>query len=187
MQAFNFKSTSICVKTTLKTEGILGFYRGVIPLLLTSTFLRALSWNVYSTSRDKIRSYGDSSTYQTTVFSSLLAGCSTGLLATFISAPIEFVKVQRQLQKLSISPSNTNLISWLKFIIKQKGPFGFYSGFRLQAPMDILGTGLYFGIYESVKFYGPKEDDGSPKAFVSVCGGGFAGALSWVVVFPIDV
>ena len=53
--------------------------------------------------------------------------------------------------------------------------------------MDIFGTSAYFAIYESFKYYGPKNDDGSPKAWVAVGGGGLAGALSWIVVFPMDV
>ena len=53
--------------------------------------------------------------------------------------------------------------------------------------MDILGTGVYFAIYEAFKYYGPKAADGSPLPWVSVGGGGLAGALSWIVVFPIDV
>ena len=53
--------------------------------------------------------------------------------------------------------------------------------------MDIFGTGVYFAIYESFKYHGPKNSDGSPLPWVSVGGGGLAGALSWIVVFPIDV
>jgi solute carrier family 25 (mitochondrial carnitine/acylcarnitine transporter), member 20/29 len=186
MQALNYSSTTACIRTTLRTEGFAGFYRGVLPLLVTSTGLRALSWNVYTRIRDEIKRFYTPG-YTQTVSSSLLAGCSTGILATVISAPIEFVKVQRQLQKVEIKSFNRNLIQWLRFIVKEKGISGFYSGFRLQAPMDVIGTGLYFGIYESVKYYGPREADGSPKAWVSVLGGGISGCLSWIVVFPIDV
>lgn len=50
-----------------------------------------------------------------------------------------------------------------------------------------LGTSFYFAVYETIKYYGPKDIHGSPLPWVSVVGGGCAGALSWVVVFPIDV
>ena len=71
--------------------------------------------------------------------------------------------------------------------MRKKGFFGLYTGYKWHAPMDILGTSVYFAIYETVKFHGPKDSNGSPLPWVSVTGGGLAGALSWIVVFPIDV
>lgn len=110
----------------------------------------------------------------------------TGFTSSILSAPIEFIKVQRQLQKVSIpsanippptsnttpkpGPPSKNLIGWLRHVIKQKGVAGLYTGYRFHAPMDIFGTGVYFAIYESFKYYGPKDEYGTPLPWVSVGG-----------------
>jgi hypothetical protein len=52
--------------------------------------------------------------------------------------------------------------------------------------VDILGTGFYFGVYETFKAMAPQKN-GVPAGWVSLVGGGLAGALSWILVFPLDV
>jgi hypothetical protein len=71
---------------------------------------------------------------------------------------------------------------WIVYI----GLLGLYSGYRFHAPVDVLGTGFYFGVYESFKHVAPKNN-GVPVAWASLVGGGLAGMISWILVFPLDV
>jgi hypothetical protein len=67
-----------------------------------------------------------------------------------------------------------------------KGLKGFYTGYPIHLTMDIIGTGCYFGIYETVKFL-LRKDSQNVGAKASLISGGLAGALSWLIVFPADV
>lgn len=115
---------------------------------------------------------------------------SGGILALF-GSPLDYIKVQRQLEKVSKGSNASkglSLFHWGRKIVSQKGYRGLYAGFSLHATMDVIGTATYFGVYESFKeyVYQQNKPDAQP-VWVSLAGGGLAGALSWSLVFPADV
>ncbi|KAJ3259573.1 ERAD-associated protein [Boothiomyces macroporosus] len=116
------------------------------------------------------------------MLSSLISGGITGGAVALFSAPIEFIKVQRQLEG---SKLQKNTLEWGKFIFKNHGLFGFYKGLPLHFLRDVFGTGCYFTIYETFKYASMQFLQ--PGPMVHLVGGGVAGALSWIVLFPIDL
>lgn len=51
---------------------------------------------------------------------------------------------------------------------------------------DSVGTGVYFGTYETTKFLLTKKDQ-SAGPLTQFLAGGICGILCWLVVFPIDL
>lgn len=51
---------------------------------------------------------------------------------------------------------------------------------------DSLGTGAYFGTYESCKYLITPKDT-QPNAAIHLMSGGLSGIICWLVVFPIDL
>ncbi|KAJ2989533.1 hypothetical protein HDV02_004959 [Globomyces sp. JEL0801] len=194
MQAFKYPNTISCIKSTYYYEGIAGFYRGVVPLLATSTTLRAMSWNLYTSSKSVLvhpEFNNSNGVLGRVMFPCFLAGGFTGVTLSVLAAPIEFIKVQRQLQQVHATsganqPTANSLGSWFLRIVREKGFRGLYTGYSIHAPLEFLGCGSYFGLYELFKYYGP-SNNGVPLPWVSLAGGGAAGALSWALVFPMDV
>ncbi|KAI8907353.1 mitochondrial carrier domain-containing protein [Gorgonomyces haynaldii] len=172
MQAHNYNTLLDCFRDVIKKEGPIGFYRGVLPVLTTAITLRSVSFNIYTTAKEKLK-YG-------LIPNALVAGGITGTIMCSMGAPIEFIKVQRQLQN-----SGGNIWSWIAKIVRQKGVFGLYTGYHIHLPMDIIGVSFYFGIYEGVKQL--LAHGNTPSVYASLVAGGLAGSLSWVVVFPMDV
>jgi hypothetical protein len=119
MQAYRYQSTWTCISSTYKLEGLRGFYRGVVPLLATSTFLRAVSWNLYSTNKEQYQKFFRQHGIEGVTIPCIFGGMSTGLVMSLFGAPIEFIKVQRQLQK--VTSTNRNLMQWIRHIIATKG------------------------------------------------------------------
>ena len=194
LQTYKYPSTMVCVKSTYYYEGLRGFYRGVVPLLMTSTIFRAVSWNLYTSWKQSLLSKFErfENKLGYTVLPCSLAGGFTGLSLSVFAAPFEFIKVQRQLDlvettKIVGRPTKTrNLLQWVSYIINAKGFRGLYTGYSLHAPMEFLACASYFGVYESIKSLGP-QTNGKPDSWVSLLGGGISGAFSWFFVFPIDV
>ena len=178
LQARKYPSITTAIVETIKTEGIRGFYRGVLPLLASTTALRAVSWNIYTTAKTKLH---DLPTFQ----NAFLAGAGTGSIMSIFGAPMEFIKVQRQLQSQITINIPKNLLEWIRYIRLKRGLAGFYSGYTLHAPVDILGTGLYFGIYESIKQFGAENK--LNMNLLPLVAGAVSGSLSWILVFPLDV
>ncbi|CAO3607568.1 unnamed protein product [Cunninghamella blakesleeana] len=78
--------------------------------------------------------------------------------------------------------------SWAsaKEIVTKKGALALYSGFGLHFLRDSVGTGVYFGTYETTKFLLTKKDQ-SAGPLTQFLAGGICGILCWLVVFPIDL
>ncbi|KAI8892388.1 mitochondrial carrier domain-containing protein [Globomyces pollinis-pini] len=196
MQAYKYASSKACIDHTLKTEGFFGFYRGVGPVLLTVSVLRSISLSIYITGKKSFVNSIDTdniSPFQKILIASSFAGGLTGFVTAFLSAPFEFIKVQRQLEGLSpstkvgdVKPANKNLLGWTQYIYQKKGLLGFYNGFAFHGLRDTLGTAFYFSIYEAIKHVSKRHNlETSP--IVHLLGGGIAGTLSWIILFPIDL
>ena len=74
----------------------------------------------------------------------------------------------------------------IKQILKQHGLRGLYTGFPLHLARDSIGTGLYFGIYESAKqtMVAYQGIDNPVAAGPVVIAGGLCGVVSWIFVSP---
>ncbi|KAJ8324532.1 hypothetical protein O5D80_006777 [Batrachochytrium dendrobatidis] len=230
MQAYIYPSTIACIQQTYAQEGFKGFYRGVLPVAVTVSSLRSISFSVYFKSKDEflkllpnIGVMAEGSTARISA-ASFFAGGTTGMFMAALSAPMELVKVQRQLEQ---APSSTSMLKtptiattsvstatqsasihsasttnsllatksastgkttwqWFKHIYRTKGLQGFAIGFHVQIARDFLGTALYFSIYETFKIWATPVDE-VPGPMIHMLGGGFAGSLSWLFLFPLDV
>nr|KAJ3421174.1 hypothetical protein HK105_004328 [Polyrhizophydium stewartii] len=239
MQAFRYPSTMACVRKTYAEEGIAGFYRGVLPVLLTASILRSTSFLIYfrvksdllthsplaleipaaaaaAAAKKGARPTDDTSTIAMADMPKLtaaafLAGAISGSMVGTLSAPLELIKmaggcgaqVQRQLERLAAAHAakqaagGANMVAaaqaqtkttleWMRFILRTKGLAGLYTGCHIQIVRDFLGTGCYFAIYETFK-RAMTPEGGQPGPLVHMFGGGIAGTLSWLVLFPVDV
>lgn len=192
LQSIRYPSVRDCILQTYRAEGLAGFYRGCVPLLFTASAVRSIAFNLYHFFKAPIiKGLPDNANgLSKVIFGSTAAGGLTGAIIS-ISSPLEFIKVQRQLQKSNFNlhlaklPLNT-LWQWANYIYMVKGLRGFYYGYSAHASMDIIGTAFYFGIYETFKHVA-SSSVGRVDVMVSVVGGGLAGSLSWLVIYPLDV
>ncbi|KAI8099849.1 mitochondrial carrier domain-containing protein [Halteromyces radiatus] len=197
MQTHSYDSIMACVKTTYKEEGARGFFRGILPPLVTVSMIKSVSFTVYESSKTFFRTHtslqGD--TLRTmTPLATISGGCS-GAFVAFLSCPLELVKIQRQLEQVLLKQQQAvgNAVtvessSWraAKKIVQRKGIFGLWNGLPCHSARDTLGTAFYFGSYETTKrlLSGPTKESGPLTHFFA---GGMCGVLSWLFVFPIDL
>ncbi|CAO3683715.1 unnamed protein product [Rhizopus stolonifer] len=199
MQTHHYDSILSCVKTTYAEEGARGFFRGMIPPLITVSIIKSISFSIYeSTKRTLVRDGGfKNDTIRSTAALSTVSGSVSGAFIALLSCPLELIKIQRQLElvilKKQIAMGQASLSqvaeesSWnsAKQIVKRRGIFGLWSRVGCHSARDALGTGIYFGSYESAKRILSKDgkDSGPLVHFMS---GGLCGMLSWLFVFPVD-
>ncbi|KAF9102675.1 hypothetical protein BGX27_010912 [Mortierella sp. AM989] len=252
-----------CVRKTYAEERLGGFFRGMIPPLITVSIIKSISFSVYEGSKQQIRSRSDSlqgHTIPSLIGLTFISGSIAGTVVAMMSSPLELVKLQRQLEKLlamharkeaeitsltgdallrtgiaedkkltSVSPKSSlradrqshgsisqygvppkedaGASSWktTKDIVQKKGWTGLYKGASLQVSRDMIGTGIYFSSYETIKrlmsetiehirphHETPSTSQVSPQLkgpgpMVHFFAGGLCGVFSWLVVFPIDL
>ena len=132
-----------------------------------------------------------------------IAGSISGAATTFFACPFELAKNATQTSVLmaqknlnttasllgsdkanSKSNGRMNTFQATREIIKRHGLLGLYTGFRLHLLRETLGSGLYFGLYESVKqlitTYSGAEQANSKGAVLVA--GGLCGVGAWLFV-----
>ena len=99
MQTHGFHSLRSCVKDTLHHEGFRGFYRGVIPPLLTTSILKSMAFTIYERTKSRL---SQDDVGRPSLGHCFMGGAVAGTTLSVVSSPLELVKVQMQLQRLML-------------------------------------------------------------------------------------
>ncbi|KAJ5790414.1 uncharacterized protein N7518_007425 [Penicillium psychrosexuale] len=131
------------------------------------------------------------------------AGLIAGLVASPIACPFELAKnvVQTSVlvsHRAMAAPDavrdrslrdkpRLGTVQAIKKIYGRYGIWGLYTGFRLHALRDTVGSGLYFGVYETVKQLAAKElgQDNNPFGAPMIAGA-ICSTVPWFCTYPLD-
>ncbi|KIW72932.1 hypothetical protein PV04_01091 [Phialophora macrospora] len=133
------------------------------------------------------------------------AGMVSGAVCAVTLTPVELIKNATQTSVLMASapadhtnstvitggPKNSGRVSsWqsMRRIVARQGPLGLWTGFRLHVIRDTIGSGIYFGIYETTKqslnsYYGAEKANSAGAIAVA---GALCGIGAWVMTYPLD-
>lgn len=194
------------------------FLQGIWAPLLSTSFSKSLSVLIFTDVKPSVYKvlYGDGPTSGTSLSSHpLLLNAPVCMVSGFIAGggvsvfacPFEFTKVYSQILVLvhnklmkdlprqlqtnhqshhGKSPSTAAIF---RQIVRHEGIKGLYSGYKYHFLRDSISSGVYYSIYESLKWTMnsilDKYQVGSPQISILLAGG-FLGILGWTVVFPYD-
>ncbi|KAL7750619.1 hypothetical protein RI367_003961 [Sorochytrium milnesiophthora] len=211
MQTFYYPSISHCFRHTYATEGVRGFYRGIAPTLVTVSFTKSLSFTCYVRTKNYLagHKFFNASSIGGLAAVSFLGGAVSGTATSFITQPLELIKVLRQLQELvererkqkrqalagagaaagdtTPAPRRTTMLAMGTAIVKQRGMIGLYHGFGSHYLRESFGSGVYFTTYELSKRLIQDATGQPPGVLTYFMSGAMCGAFAWVVIFPLDV
>jgi solute carrier family 25 carnitine/acylcarnitine transporter 20/29 len=188
-------------KDIVRTEGIPALYKGVGPPLISLSILNTTTFIQYAYFRD---------IYKGTPgwdYRNFLAGISCAPFAGIVSTVENFTKTQMQLD--NIKPKKEYSGSWNCFtmLIRRHGLRIVYTGHAVNTTREMTFIGPYFFFYEGLRetFLRRQErlrqehlmtsNANSLSSVISVItntklailvAGGSAGALSWLISFPLD-
>ncbi|KAF2840812.1 mitochondrial carrier [Patellaria atrata CBS 101060] len=215
IQLYSYDNVADCIKKTYKTEGVEGFYRGVLSPLLSITLVRTVSFSVYQKSKYVYNDWitratgvsplvtantkGAAPTLGTLVCFGA-AGMTSGAMITAIACPFELTKLSAQIsvvvnkekggidEELRKSYQQKGTIRTAQNLIKHRGIQGLYCGARYHLIRDSLGTGIYFTTYESAKqLLGNYRGNSPTSPLAVVVAGGLCGLVSWACVSNLDL
>jgi hypothetical protein len=142
------------------TDGARGFYRGVTPPLILTGVKRSAQMAIWEALL-RLQSLGSNSSSGSSVDSKtsggtgkgsssgsglhkFAAGAVSGVLGSFIGAPMHVVKVQTQ---LASSRETRSALTCAVDIFRTRGVRGFYAGFAAHAVKDAAFASVYLGLY----------------------------------------
>ncbi|OTF79738.1 Mitochondrial carrier protein-like protein [Euroglyphus maynei] len=175
----------ISAMSVIRNCSISSLYQGIKAPLTGLAAINAVVFGVYGS---VMRLCPGQSRQQDLTWSGI-AGLFAGMTQTFISAPMELVKTRAQLN--SITEWNC-----MKRILRYEGGLrGLYRGFGITIARDCPAFATYFFTYEwmignlqqSKQTTLAHEQQQQPSTFDMLFAGGTAGALSWLIIYPLDV
>ncbi|BGP37970.1 hypothetical protein JCM10449v2_001897 [Rhodotorula kratochvilovae] len=197
LQVKRYSSVLDCARRTYAEEGIRGFFRGVTVPLVTITLVRTASFSIYTWTKDVLeqRPLFAKEKAGSAAVTGFLGGAASGLLLSVGTSAFEYTKIKLQLEYLIAMKKGVpyvprGTIQGFMDLYRQGGFLGLYTGFRLHALRDTLGTGMYFGMYDSAQnFIQSRRDtfENVPTTLTTFVCGSAAGVSSWAVIYPVDL
>ncbi|XP_041070306.1 mitochondrial 2-oxodicarboxylate carrier isoform X4 [Carcharodon carcharias] len=181
--ATSYKSLGHCFKTIFHQEGILGFYKGILPPILAETPKRAVKFLTFEQYK-KILSYA--SLPSGVIFP--VAGLGSGLTEAVVVNPFEVVKVSLQAQRNSFS-EQPSTFAYASEIIRTQG-FGLQGlnkGLTATLGRHGVFNMIYFGFYFNVKNMIPVNEDPAMEFLRKLGIGLLSGTIASCVNIPFDV
>lgn len=158
------------VRSIFRTEGVKGFYRGYGATVLSFGPFSAIYFTVYEQLKRALesawmptRAKGDS--YVTTVPMGFLfgAGALAGGSASFITNPLDLVKLRLQVQRQIIATANEgvgesqyhykNMLDGLIKLGRHEGAAGMFRGVGARVAFHAPATALSMALFEKLKVY----------------------------------
>lgn len=174
-----------CVKKTVKTNGVLGLYRGLSVLLYGSIPKSAVRFGAFESLKGRLMEPNG----QLSTSGKLLAGLGAGVAEAILAVtPMETVKVKFINDQRSATPKFKGFFHGVGMIVRQEGLSGVYKGLTATIMKQGSNQAIRFYVMESLKdvYKGGDQSKPVPKMVVGAFGA-VAGAASVFGNTPIDV
>lgn len=176
-----FSSAGDCLRQLLAKEGPQALFKGMASPVLSASLVNAIVFSSYNETMTLIKRDCEGKPTYSQVF---VAGAVAGGIQCSVLCPTELIKCRLQVQ--TTGPRSSGLSQCIKDVYRDGGGVrGFYAGIGPILMRDIPAFAAYFSLYEIAK--DKLESSNSPSLWLSSCvAGGFAGVMSWAVVYPFD-
>lgn len=177
-------------RTIYNQSGFLGFYKGVGSPLVALTALNTINFAAYT----KFLYQFDTSTYK--LFTNAYewrvtaSAAMVGPIASMISTPFELVKTQMQLSSTSNSSDlvGRSSIGTAIRLARAHGFLYLYTAHAVNTTREVIFLSTYFTVYQHVKYHVAGQDTKIISQSLAIpLSGGLAGAIGWLVSFPLDL
>ena len=160
-------------------EGVRGFYKGVATPLVSLTILNTLNFTSYNYFKRAFE--GDGGTVGGLV-KCFASGALAGPIASAVSTPEHMMKTQMQIDNTRKGGAifKNGAFDAAAQIVRARGFGALYVGHASNTLREGVFLGVYFSSYEAARRALPESKASIPIA------GGLAGALGWVISYPLD-
>ena len=178
-----FGSNVFCyMRHILRTEGLTGLYKGLVPNLIGIAPSRAIYFAIYTKSKSFFSSTRLSNSSLTHMLSALTASWSV----SSVTNPIWFLKTRLQLD-LTPTGERKTISEVVKDVYRNEGIRGFYRGLSASY-IGASETMIYFVIYERLKLIlGDQSLEGKLSAVDYICAAFLSKFIATVSVYPHEV
>ncbi|WWC73332.1 uncharacterized protein I206_107299 [Kwoniella pini CBS 10737] len=177
-----FKNTLDIFTTTVRNEGFLALYKGMLSPLLGIAAVNSLLFTAYGASRRIVSPYPDLSIAQVAT-----AGAMAGAANAVLASPVEMFKIRMQGQYGGSGDKKLSGVvgdMWNQYGLKNGIMRGYWITFVREIPAY---AGFYAG-YETSKRWFTKHYYPNPvPVWATLTSGALGGVAYWLACYPLDV
>eukprot|EP00742_Colponemidia_sp_Colp-10_P005373 GILJ01005741.1.p1 GENE.GILJ01005741.1~~GILJ01005741.1.p1 ORF type:complete len:321 (-),score=20.21 GILJ01005741.1:152-1114(-) len=183
-----YKGSVDCLQKTFKWEGMRGFFKGMSSPIIGNAPLNALLFAVQGSSSRFLDRHFPEMNRNTHLY---ITGTYAGFMSTFVTTPMELLKVKMQCQHGIEKPAYNNYTQCIQKVVQSHGIQGLYRGWWGTMWRDAPSFGFYFLSYDLLKREfkkrnGLSDSDHLPLWQMMVAGG-VSGQIAWLACYPLDV
>ncbi|XP_071282968.1 mitochondrial 2-oxodicarboxylate carrier isoform X2 [Agelaius tricolor] len=179
----SYKSLGDCFRTIFQREGLLGFYKGILPPILAETPKRAVKFFTFEQYKKLL---GYASLQPGLAFA--VAGLGSGLTEAVVVNPFEVVKVTLQTNQNAFTEQPSSFVQAQQII--KTGGLGFQGlnkGLTATLGRHGVFNMVYFGFYFNVKNILPVNKDPNLEFLRKFGIGLVSGTIASIINIPFDV
>jgi hypothetical protein len=166
---YNTTSVTKCISQSIKTDGILGLYRGAMAPFLSHIIKRPYQYPIV----EYLKTLPNTKSYH-----NYLYGAITGSTTAFIGTPLQVIKVGMQ---TTDNKNYKTTSEYVRYVYRKYSLRGFYRGFRMTFVKDLSYSSIYLGTYFTIR-----DTLGTDKIIYTSIAGICANVLTWTLLIPID-
>ncbi|CAO3643847.1 mitochondrial carrier domain-containing protein [Cunninghamella echinulata] len=146
MQTKQFNSVSSTVSNVIRTEGILGLYRGFLSTVAREIPFACIQFPLYEFFK---KLYFKQYNQEAEPYQAALCGSLAGGIAAAITTPLDVCKTRIMLSNKNQSTKQyTGILSTMKRIVAEEGPRVLLSGIGPRVMWISIGGSIFLGVYE---------------------------------------
>ncbi|KAI9503830.1 hypothetical protein GGI25_005920 [Coemansia spiralis] len=178
-----------CARTTVRTQGISGLYRGLTPMLVGNAAKAGVRFLTYDTVKNKLRSPDG----QLSMPRMMLAGLCAGIIeGGTVVAPSETIKTRLIHDQCMPNPKYTGIAHCVGVALKTDGLAGIYRGVVPVMARQGANSCVRFAAYDTMKQMAIRHRTSRGKSdqlnFAYTFGiGMIAGIITVYATMPLDV
>ncbi|GAN06388.1 S-adenosylmethionine mitochondrial carrier protein-like [Mucor ambiguus] len=146
MQINQFNTTMGAVSSVLKTEGLLGLYRGFLPTVAREIPFTCIQFPLYEFFKSK---YGQYKGERVEPMEAAVMGSLAGGIGAAITTPLDVCKTRIMLSsKASSNRPYTGIVDTMKRIVREEGAKKLLAGIGPRVMWISIGGSIFLGAYE---------------------------------------
>ncbi|WRT68821.1 uncharacterized protein IL334_005801 [Kwoniella shivajii] len=177
-----FKNTLDIFTTTVRNEGFLALYKGMMSPLLGIAAVNSLLFTAYGASRRIVSPYPELSIPQVAT-----AGAMAGAANAVLASPVEMFKIRMQGQYGGAGDKKLSGVvgdMWREYGLRNGIMRGYWITFIREIPAY---AGFYAGYETSKRWFAKNYAPNPVPIWALLTSGAIGGVAYWVACYPLDV
>ncbi|WVQ81584.1 hypothetical protein IAT38_003708 [Cryptococcus sp. DSM 104549] len=177
-----FKNTWDILRVTVKNEGFLALYKGMLSPLIGVAAVNSLLFTAYGASRRIVSPYPDLSIPQVAT-----AGAMAGAANAVLASPVEMFKIKMQGQYGGAGDKRLSAVfgdMWREYGFRN----GIMRGYWVTVIREIPAyAGFYAGYETSKRWFAKQYAPNALPVWTLLTSGAIGGVSYWLACYPLDI